>query len=695
MKKLILFAIPLLMMNCTTPETNPLLSKWDTPFQTPPFSLIKAEHYMPAFEQGIKEKKADIDAIINTTDEPTFENTLVALDKAGATINRVSSLFSNQTSSNTNDTLQALAKEISPLLSALSDDINLNPKLFARIKAVYNQKNQLDLNTEEMRFLETTYQDFVRGGANLPEEKQTRFREINSALSLASLNFGDHLLAEANEFELVVEDKAQLDGLPQNEIDAAASAAKAKGQEGKYIFNINRTCLYPFLTYANNRALREELYRGYFMKGDNDNKNDNKNLIKEITNLRLERANMLGFKNHAAYTLDNKMAKNAKNVYSLLNEVWAAAIPAAKAEVVEMQKIIDKEKGHFQLASWDWWHYAEKVRQEKYALSEEEIRPYFQVDNVRQGIFQLANKLYGITFTERPDIDVYQKDVKAYEVKEADGKHIGIFYTDYFARPSKRSGAWMTSYRKQQRINGENVSPIIVNVCNFPEPTENMPSLLTFEQVTTVFHEFGHALHGLLSNCEFYGLSGTSVARDFVELPSQVMENWASQPEMLKLYAKHYKTGEIMPQELIDKIVKASQFNQGFATTEYIAASLLDMDYHTQTSPITDVNAFEKKSMQEHGLIDEILPRYRSTYFQHIFSGGYSSGYYSYMWAEVLDADAFNAFKENGIFDKKTAQSFRDNIISKGGSDDPMKLYLQFRGTAPSTTPLLERRGLK
>lgn len=696
MRKLfVLLTLPFILMNCTSKEENPLLATWDTPFQTPPFSQIKNEHYMPAFEQGIKENREDIDAIVNNSEAPTFENTLVALDKAGATLERISSVFFNQTSSHTNEEMQALAKELSPMMSALSDDINLNPKLFARVKAVYEQKDKLGLNTEQMRYLEKTYQGFVRGGANLPEEKQARFREINKDLSLASLTFGDHLLAEANEFELIVEDQAELAGLPDSEIKAAAAAAKEKGMEGQYAFNINRTCLYPFLTYAENRGLREKLYRGYFMKGDNDDKNDNKDLIKQIVSLRIERANMLGFDNHSAYTLDNKMAKNADNVYALLNEVWAAAIPAAKAEVAEMQKIIKKEGGNFQLASWDWWHYAEKVRQEKYALSEEELKPYFEANNVRQGIFALAGKLWGITFTERPDIDVYHPDVKAFEVKEADGTHIGIFYTDYYVRPSKRSGAWMTSYRKQQRINGENITPIIINVCNFPAPTEDMPSLLTFEQVTTAFHEFGHALHGLLSNCEFYNLSGTAVARDFVELPSQLMENWASQPEVLKMYAKHYKTGEAMPKELIDKIVKASQFNQGFATTEYVAASLLDMDYHTQNAPIADVRAFEKASMAKHGLIGEIIPRYRSTYFQHIFSGGYSSGYYSYMWAEVLDADAFNAFKENGIFDKATAKSLRDNIYSKGGTEDPMKLYIQFRGAEPNTTPLLERRGLK
>lgn len=695
MRKLILFAIPFIMMNCTTKETNPLLSEWDTPFQTPPFSQITEEHYLPAIQQGIDEQKAEIDAIVNNSEAPTFENTLIALDKAGASLSRTTSVFFAQKSSHTNEKMQAIAKEISPLLSALSDDINLNPQLFARVKTVYEQKDKLGLNTEEMRFLEETYNGFVRGGANLPADKQERFREVNTALSLASLTFGDHLLAEQNEFELIINDEAELAGLPQSELDAAVHAAKQKGVEGKYLFTISRTSLYPFITYADNRDLREKLYRGYFMKGDNGNDKDNKDLIEKIVALRIERANMLGFDSHSAYTLDNKMAKNADNVYKLLNEVWAAAIPAAEAEVAEMQKIVNKEGGNFELQSWDWWYYAEKVRQEKYALSEEELKPYFKLENVRDGIFALAGKLWGITFTERNDIDVYHPDVNVFEVKEADGTHIGIFYTDYYVRPSKRSGAWMTSYRKQQRINGENITPIILNVCNFPAPTEDMPSLLSFEQVTTAFHEFGHALHGLFSDCEFNTLSGTSVARDFVELPSQIMENWAIQPDVLKMYAKHYKTGEVMPQELIDKVVKASQFNQGFATTEYVAASLLDMDWHTQTAPVNDVNGFEKESMDKAGLISEIVPRYRSTYFQHIFSGGYSSGYYSYMWAEVLDADAFNAFKENGIFDKATAKSLRDNIFSQGGTEDPMKLYVQFRGAEPNTTPLLERRGLK
>ncbi len=696
-KLLLLITIPFLLMNCTKKEkeeTNPLLAEWKTPFQTPPFSKITESDYMYAFQKAIQENKAEIDAIVNNPEEPTFENTLLALDKSGATLNRVANVFYNKLSADATDTLQILAKEISPLMSELSDDINLNPKLFARVKSVYEQRASLDLTTEESRYLEETYKGFVRGGANLHADKQERFREINKELSLASLQYADNLLAETNAFTVVIDDVKGLKGLPQSELDIAAQAAKDAGKEG-YLFTINRTCLYPFLTYCENRDLRKKLYMGYVMKADNDNAQDNKDIVKKTMALRQERAKLLGYNTPADYVLEDQMAKNADNVYDLLKEVWDAAIPAAKAEVAEMQKIVDKERGHFKIKAWDWWYYAEKVRKAKYDLSEEELKPFFQLENVREGIFTLANKLFGITFTERPDIDVYAEGVKAYEVKEADGTTVAIFYTDYYQRPSKKFGAWMTSYRKEQYIDGKRVLPIIINVCNFPKPNGDMPSLLTFDQVTTAFHEFGHGLHGMLSNCQLHSMSGTDVPRDFVEFPSQILENFASQPEMLKLYAKHYKTGEVMPQELIDKVVKASKFNQGFATTEYVAASLLDMDYHTQTTPIENVNAFEKTSMDNWGLIPEIAPRYRSTYFSHVFSGGYFAGYYSYLWAEVLDADGFNAFKENGIFDQETAKRYRDNILAKGNSDDLMKLYINFRGAAPTTDALLERRGLK
>ncbi|HYQ59216.1 MAG TPA: M3 family metallopeptidase [Draconibacterium sp.] len=705
MKKLLffIFILGFGVISCQTQKKettsnmeNPFFKEWNTPFGVPPFDEIKVEHYRSAFAEGMRLHKDEIDAIVNNAEAPTFENTLIALDKSGTFLDRVSSVFSNLSSADTNDSIQAIEKDIQPLLSAHYDDINLNEGLFNRVKAVYEQRENLELNTEEARLLEKRYKSFVRGGAELPADKKARMREINAELAKLSVQFAENLLKDNNAFKLVIEDEAQLEGLPASSISAAAAIAKEEGQEGKWIFTISRTSLYPFLTYSPNRNLREKLYKGYIMKGDNGNENDNNKIVARTAELRCERAKLFGYNNHAEYILAENMAKNAENVYDILTQVWNKALPVARQEVIDMQAIADKEGANIKIQGWDWWYYAEKVRQEKYALSEEDVKPYFQVDNVQQGIFTLANKLYGITFTERSDLPKYHKDGKVFEVKEADGSTIGIFYTDYFARPSKRGGAWMSSFRKQEMVDGDNVIPVITNVCNFPAPTEDMPSLLSLEQVTTMFHEFGHGLHGLLSHCETNTLSGTAVARDFVELPSQIMENWAFEPEMLALYAKHYQTGEVIPGELVEKINNAEHFNQGFATVEFLAAGLLDMDFHTlnDVDPDMDVAVFEKASMDKYGLIPEIAPRYRSTYFQHIFSGGYSSGYYAYLWAEVLDKDAFQAFKENGLFDQATAASFRENVLSKGGSDDPMKLYLQFRGKEPGIEPLLKGRGL-
>ncbi len=705
MRKLLFFVIVLglALASCQTKEKestsnmdNPFFKEWTTPFGVPPFDQIENEHYRPAFAEGMRLHKEEIDAIVNNPEEPTFENTLMALDKSGTFLNRVSNVFSNLSGANTNDSIQAIEKDIEPQLSAHYDDINLNEGLFKRVKAVYENRENLELTTEEARFLEKKYKSFVRGGAELPADKKARMREINGELATLSVQFGEHVLKDNNAFKLVIEDEADLEGLPASSVSAAAATAKEEGQEGKWIFTISRPSLYPFLTYSPNRELREKLYKGYIMKGDNGNEYDNNKIVARIAELRSERAKLFGYNNHAEYILAENMAKNPENVYDILIKVWDKALPVAKQEVVEMQKVANKEGDNIKIKGWDWWYYAEKVRKEKYALSEEDVKPYFQVDNVQKGIFTLANKLYGITFTERTDLPKYHKDGKVFEVKEADGSPIGIFYTDYFARPSKRGGAWMSSFRKQEMVDGENVLPIITNVCNFPAPTEDMPSLLSLDQVTTMFHEFGHGLHGLLSKCETHTLSGTSVARDFVELPSQVMENWAFEPEMLALYAKHYKTGEVIPEELVKKINNAAHFNQGFATVEFLAAGLLDMDFHTlnEVDPNMDVEAFEKASMYKYGLIPQIAPRYRSTYFQHIFAGGYSAGYYAYLWAEVLDKDAFQAFKENGLFDQATAASFRENVLSKGGSDDPMKLYLQFRGKEPGIEPLLKGRGL-
>ncbi len=682
--------------NETMKNSNPLLQKFDTPFGVPPFNKIKNKHYLPAFKEAMKVQKEEVDAIINNTEEATFDNTIVALDNSGELLSTVSSIFFNLKSANTNDSINEIAKEISPLLSKHGDDIALNEKLFKKVKHVFDKKETFNLNTEQKMLLKKTYEGFVRGGANLAEDKKERFREINEKLSMLSLQFGENLLNENNGFTLTIENKEDLSGLPESVIQAAAETAKEKGMDGKWVFTVQKSSIFPFITYSNKRNLREKLFKAYINRGDNNNENDNKNIIKQIVNLRVERAHLLGFESHAAYILDVNMAKTPEKVYALLNEVWKYALPAAKKEAKTLQEMIKKDGKDFNLEPWDWWYYSEKIRKEKYDLDEEQIRPYFTLENVRNGMFLLANKLYGITFTPLKDFPIYQKDVEAFEVKEEDGTHIGIYYTDYYPRESKKGGAWMTSFRKQSRRNGKDITPVIMNVANLSKPTADKPSLLSFEEVETMFHEFGHALHGLLSNCTYEKLSGTSVARDFVELPSQVMENWAGEPEMLKLYAKHYKTGEVIPKELIEKLQNSSKFNEGFRSTEYLAAAFLDMAYHTMTKQNNDldVNAFEKNALNEIGLIPEIVSRYRSTNFAHVFSGGYSSGYYGYEWAAVLDADAFEAFKETSLFDKETANRFRKELISKGGTDEPMNLYKAFRGKEPSIKPLLKRKGL-
>ena len=653
------------------------------------------KHYMPAFKEAMKVHKEEIDVIVNNKEEATFENTIAAIDYSGDLLNQVSSVFFPIKSADTNDSITAIAKEVSPLLSKHRDDIALNEGLFQRVNSVYDKKDEIDLNTEQSMLLKKIYERFVRGGANLPEEKKARFREINEKLSMLSLQFGDNILNENNSFELIIENEEDLSGLPESSIIGGKESAEAKGYEGKWLFSLHKPSLIPFITYADKRELREKIYKGYINRGDNNNEFDNKKIVKEIANLRVEKANLLGYESHADFILENNMAETPDKVFELLNQIWEAALPTVKKEAEEIQAMIDKEGNDFKLESWDWWYYSEKIRKEKYDLDEEALRPYFQIENVREGMFLLAKNLYGITFEPIKDFPVYHEDALAYEVKEADGSHIGIFYVDPFPRESKRGGAWMTSFRKQSRIKGNDISPVIMNVTNFSKPTGDKPALLSFEEVTTMFHEFGHGLHGLLSNCTYTNLSGTSVPRDFVELPSQIMENWASEPEMLKLYAKHYETGEVIPDELIEKIQKSSHFNQGFITAEYTAAAILDMHWHTMTEvdENLDVNAFETKVLNEIGLIPEVISRYRSTYFAHIFSGGYSSGYYVYLWAAVLDADAFEAFKETSLFDKETATSLRENIISRGSTDEAMNLYRAFRGKDPSMDPLLKRRG--
>lgn len=674
---------------------NPFFAEYDTPFGVPPFSEIKNEHFLPAIEKGIKEQTSEIAAIVSNPDPADFENTIAAYDYSGEMIRKVTGVFYNYNSSNTNDEIQALAKEIAPKLSAHYDNINLNPELFKRVKTVYENRNSLNLNGEQARLLEDTYKDFVRGGAALDSAAQARFREINQELSVLTLQFGENVLAETNAFKLVIESQDDLEGLTRGLIDQGAETAKAAGMEGKWVYTLHNPSIMPFLQYSAKRELREKIYKAYINRGNNNNDKDNKVLIGKIAALRLERANLLGYETHAAFILEENMAKNAGNVLDLLNQLWTPALKRAKAEVAQLQAIIDKEGGNFKLQPWDWSYYAEKLRKEQYDLDDEQLKPYFPLENVKQGIFTVCNNLYGITFTERKDIPVYHPEAAAYEVKEANGDHIGVLYMDFHPRESKRGGAWMSSYRKQYVKNGEKISPVITIVCNFTKPTASQPSLLTFDETSTFFHEFGHALHGLLSNSTYYSLSGTSVPRDFVELPSQIMENWASEPEVLKLYAKHYQTGEVIPDDLIGKIQNSAYFNQGFATVEYLAASFLDMGYHNMKEfKLTDVSSFEDATLAQIGLIPEITSRYRSTYFNHIFSGGYSSGYYSYIWSGILDSDAFEAFKENGLFDQATAESFRKNILERGGTEDPMVLYKKFRGAEPDIKPLLKRRGL-
>lgn len=673
---------------------NPFFEEFKTPKGTPPFDLIKKEDYKPAFAKGIEQQAAQISAITRKRDVPTFENTVVALDESGEILDRVSAVFGAIRGAQSDPDIQKIAEEISPMLSEHNDNIYLNVPLFERIKVVYADSLNPARTTEQKRLVEKYYKAFVRSGIALDDAQKDRLREINKELSLLSLSFGKNLLAETNNYELVIDNPADLSGLPADVISIAAETAKSKGMAGKWVFTLSKPSWLPFLQYADNRALREKLYKAMYSRGNNDNEFDNKAIISKIVNLRLERANLLGYKSHADYVLDETMAKTPDNVFALLNNIWEYALPQAKKEAAELQKLIDKDGGDFKLESWDWWYYTEKLRKEKYALDEEALKPYFMVDNVRDGAFLVANKLYGITFKPSSEISTYHKDVQVFDVIDADGSFIGVLYLDYFPRASKRNGAWMSSFRKQSVKNGEFINPIIYNVGNFALPTEDKPSLLTLEQVTTLFHEFGHGLHGLLSNVNYNGLSGTAVSRDFVELPSQIYEHWALHPEVLKLYAKHYQTGEVIPDALIAKIEEASNFNSGFETTEIVAAALLDMKWHVITEQQDfDVNAFESDAMNQIGLISEIIPRYKSPYFAHIFDGGYSAGYYSYLWSEVLDADAFEAFVEKGVFDRTTGQSFRDNVLSKGGSEDPMVLYKRFRGAEPNPIYLLKNRG--
>lgn len=701
MKRLMLFAITagsLLLSTSCTRNDNPLLKPWDTPFGVPPFDKIKIEHYEPAILEGIKQQNAEISKIINNSEEPDFMNTIAALDYSGEILNRVTTLFYNLSESNTDTSMQALAKRIAPVLSKHRDDINMNPDLFKRIKAVYEKRNSLNLNPEQLNLVEDIYKNFERGGANLSDEQQEKLRAINQELSILSLQYNENLLAEINKFKLTIDSKDDLAGLPDGVIAMAADDAKNDGLEGKWLFRIQKPSMIPFITYSDKRDLRKILYSGYFMKGNNNDSYDNKEIVRKFVDLRQQKSSLLGFPTYSHYALERNMAKEPGNVYQLLEQLWEPALKRAKAELTDLQKMVRKEGNSFNISSWDWWYYSEKVRKEKYALDEEMLRPYFSLDGVRKGIFNLTEKLYGLKYIEQTNIPKYHPDVQVYEVQEADGKHLGVLYLDFYPRASKSGGAWCTGYQEQKVMpDGKFVHPIVSIVCNFTKPTEGKPALLSFDETETFFHEFGHALHSLFSNVTYNG--SNRIPRDFVELPSQIMEHWASAPEYLKQYAIHYETGEAIPEELINKLQASGHFNQGFATVEYLAASILDMDFHTLDSSkakIADVLTFEKASLDRIGLIPEIWPRYRSTYFAHIFDGGYSSGYYSYIWAEVLDSDAFEAFKESGdIFNKEIAGRFRRCILEKGGTKDAMEMYKEFRGAEPKIDPLLKNRGLK
>jgi len=676
-----------------TMSKNPLLTEWTTPFGVPPFDKIKSEDYVPAFKEAVKIHKKEIDAIVNNNEEATFKNTIEALESSGELLERFRNVFFAVSGANTNDVLKEARKIISPELTAHFDEIQLNTELFNRVKAVHDQKDALDLTSEEMRLLTEIYKNYVRAGVNLEGENKVRLKEVNKRISELRTKFGDNLLDETNAFELHVTDKKDLGNLSASLVAGAAEEAKKRENDSGWSFTLQRPSINPFLQTSPNREFREKLFHGYAMRGDNDNEKDNKAIIQEMTSLRAERANLLGYKTHADYVLSDNMAETPEAVYEFMNKLWPAALKMAKTERKALADMMKKEGIQGEFRGSDWRYYVEKVRAERYNFNEDETRPYFEFNAVREGVFTLANKLFGLTFKQLNDVPKWHEDQQVFEVLEADGKHVGIIYMDFFARESKRGGAWMNELRSQSNTD-EFVTPIVTNNFNFPPSTKDTPSLLSFSEAQTLFHEFGHALHGLLSNVKYGSLAGTNVPRDFVEFPSQVMENWMSEPEVLALYAKHYQTGEVIPEAMVKKMNEANGFNEGFRTVEYMAAAYLDMNWHTLTDTTKqDVRAFEKEAMQKIGLIDEVLPRYRSNYYAHIFSGGYSAGYYSYLWSEVLDADTFDEFKKTGnIFDPELAKKYR-KMLSSGGSKKGMELYNEFLGRAPVIEPLLKKKG--
>lgn len=679
-----------------TDTLNPFFSEYTTPFAVPPFDKIEVAHYKPAFLKGMEENKKEIDAIVNNAEEPTFANTIVAFDQTAELLAKVSYAFGGQSSINTTDEIQELEQEIYPILSAHSDDISLNPALFARVKTVYDKQASLDLDKEQKKLLDETYKIFVRNGANLDVDKQARLRELNEQISVLELIFGQNVLKETNDFKLVINQKEDLAGLPETLIAAAAETAAADSMEGKWVFTLHNPSVMPFLQYADNRVLREKMFNAYVRRGNNNNANDNKEVIRKLMIARLEKAKLLGYDDFAAYVLEENMANNEKNVYQLLDQLWTPALAKANEELADINAEIKKEGGNFKAEAWDWCYYADKARQAKFDLDENLVRPYLELNHVRDGAFYVANKLYGITFTEITDIPKPDPDAYAFECKDKDGSQLGILYMDFYTRPGKSGGAWCGGYRSQTYKEGKKVTPVVTTVFNFSKPAAGQPALLSADEAETVFHEFGHALHALFGDVHYYGVA--DVPRDFVELPSQVMEHWAFEPEVLKVYAKQYETGEVIPQEMVDKIVKSGKYGQGFATIEYLASSLLDMDYHVLKEVPADLNVekYEREAMYGRGLPTQIAPRYWGTYFGHTMEGGYTAGYYSYIWAEVLDADAFEAYKETGdLFNPEVAAKFRAHVLTPGGIDDAMNMYKNFRGKEPGVEPLLKNRGFK
>lgn len=671
-----------------------LTQYFNTKHNTAPFSQIKIGDYVPAFNEGIALAKAEIDAIVNNPDAPTFENTIVAMDFSGDILDRLSSIFFNLNSAETNDEMQKIAQEVSPLLSEFGNDIRLNADLFAKVKAVYNQKESLGLNPEQTTLLDKKYKSFSRNGANLPEDKKNQLREIDKELSKLSLQFGENVLAETNNFELHLTDEKDLSGLPEGTIEAARLLAKNQEKEG-WIFTLDHPSYVPFLTYADNRELRKKMAIAFGAKAFQNNEFDNQENVLKIAKLRFERANLLGYKTHAHFVLEERMAESPEKVFSFLNDLLAKAKPAAQKEFAELTAFAKELDGIEQLEKWDGAYYSEKLKQQLFNLDDEKLKPYFQLEKVLDGAFTVAKKLYGLTFTEVFDIDKYHEEVTTYEVRDSDNNLVSIFYADFFPRKGKRNGAWMTSFKSQYVKDGVNERPHISNVCNFTKPTETKPSLLTFNEVTTLFHEFGHGLHGMLANTVYPSLSGTSVYWDFVELPSQIMENWCYEPEALALFANHYETEEIIPIEYVQKIKESASFQEGLATLRQLSFGLLDMAWHGQDpTNITDLKAFETEQFANTQLYPDVKENAMSTAFSHIFQGGYSSGYYSYKWAEVLDADAFEFFQEKGIFNEEVAKKFKDNVLSKGGTEHPMTLYKRFRGQEPKPEALLKRAGL-